>query len=118
MYPVNLQKLKYWVIILSMKKKQIVIIILLVVILLAFNKIFMNALNTANLKIDTTDIVNSEHISSQKLFEKCWKTVKKDYYDQSLNNQQWDRWKKHYKGKIKTEDDAVVAVNSMLASLN
>ncbi|MBP7212591.1 S41 family peptidase, partial [bacterium] len=35
-----------------------------------------------------------------------------------LNKQNWERWKKHYAGKIKTDEDATVAINTMLASLD
>ena len=67
-------------------------------------------------KLQTT--VNKEYISPQKLFDKTWKIIKKSYYDTSLNEQDWYRWKLHYQGKIKTEEDAYVAINTMLASLN
>lgn len=60
----------------------------------------------------------NNHISYQKLFDNTWTEIKNNYYDASLNNQIWYRWKEHYKGKIKTEADAKVAINSMLASLN
>ena len=35
-----------------------------------------------------------------------------------MNNQDWDRWKNRYQGKIKNEDDAKVAIDTMIASLN
>lgn len=60
----------------------------------------------------------NNHVSYQKLFDNTWSEIKNNYYDASLNNQIWYRWKEHYKGKIKTEADAKVAINSMLASLN
>lgn len=57
-------------------------------------------------------------ISYQKLFDNTWAEIKDNYYDPSLNNQVWYRWKEHYRGKIKNEADAKVAINTMLASLN
>ena len=36
----------------------------------------------------------------------------------SLNYKDWKYWKKHYKNKIKTEEDARVAIDTMIASLD
>ena len=47
-----------------------------------------------------------------------WETIKENYYDPTLNHQAWSRWKNHYHGKIKTDEDAKVAVQTMLESLN
>jgi len=58
------------------------------------------------------------HVSYQKLFDNTWAEIKNNYYDPSLNHQSWYRWKEHYRGKIKNEQDAKVAINTMIASLN
>ena len=68
--------------------------------------------------MDTTELVNHEHVSSQKLFDNVWQTVKNNYYDPTMNHQSWSRWKEHYHGKIKTDEDAKVAIDTMLASLD
>lgn len=99
-------------------KKQIVIFILLVLILLVFNKILMGNFITNSTIVDTQELVSNEHVSSQKLFDKTWKAVKSNFYDSKLNEQDWNRWKKHYKGQIKTDEDANVAINTMLESLD
>ena len=44
--------------------------------------------------------------------------ISKEYYEPSLNHQNWYKWKNRYQGKIKTEDDAKVAIDSMIASLD
>lgn len=62
--------------------------------------------------------INTTQISPQKLFDHTWQVVKTEYYDPNFNDQYWLRWKNHYRGKIKTIDDAKVAIESMLASLN
>ena len=62
--------------------------------------------------------INTQQVSPQRLFEKNWQTVKNEYYDSSFNHQHWSRWKNHYQNKIKTKDDAKVAIETMLASLN
>lgn len=99
-----------------MKKKQAVIFILFVLVLFALNKFLMNA---NNVPIDEMpDMVNKDHVSSQKLFDNTWDIIKDNYYDSSMNEQAWKRWKEHYHGKIKTDEDAKIAIDTMLASLD
>lgn len=62
--------------------------------------------------------INTAQVSPQKLFDTTWQTIKNEYYDPSFNKQAWARWKNHYRGKIKTEEDAKVAIDTMLASLD
>ncbi len=54
----------------------------------------------------------------EELFVETWGLIKKNYWDNNLNEQNWTNWKKRYLHKIETEEDAYVAINSMLASLN
>ena len=63
-------------------------------------------------------LVNSAEIEPQKLFDKTWKVISKEYYEPSLNHQDWARWRERYHNKIKTDDDARVAIDTMIASLN
>lgn len=63
-------------------------------------------------------LINNEEIAPQKLFDKTWKVINREYYEPSLNNQNWYRWKEHYRNKIKTDEDARVAIDTMIASLN
>lgn len=63
-------------------------------------------------------LINNEEITPQKLFDKTWKVINREYYEPSLNNQNWYRWKEHYRNKIKTDEDARVAIDTMIASLN
>ena len=99
-----------------MKRKKAILFIIFVVVLFALNKFLMNANNIA--VDEMPDLVNNSHVSSQKLFDNTWDTVLDNYYDPSMNHQQWKRWKEHYRGKIKTDEDAKVAIDTMLASLN
>lgn len=103
----------------SMNRKHVIIAFILLASLLIFN----NVLHDIYIKMITTPTniqgsINTEEVSSQKLFDKTWKLIKKTYYDTNMNEQDWYRWKAHYQGKIKTEEDAYVAINTMLASLN
>ena len=67
---------------------------------------------------DNTKTIDTRQISSQKLFEKNWHIIKEEYYDSTMNNQHWSKWKSHYQNKIKTADDVKVATETMLASLD
>ena len=101
-----------------MKIKPFIISLLLVLILVMFNKVFMNTFNKANSYFASQALYNNEVVQPQKLFDKTWKVVSKEYYDPTLNHQNWSRWKTHYHGKIKTDEDAKVAIDTMIASLD
>ncbi|MCQ2743611.1 MAG: S41 family peptidase [bacterium] len=53
-----------------------------------------------------------------ELYDDVWKLVNKKYYDPSNNSQDWAKWRYRYDHKLKTADDAYVAIDTMLASLN
>ena len=101
-----------------MKKIQVILFLITVAFLFALNKFMMNVNNNTLYSMDTDELVNHEHVSSQRLFDNVWQTVKNNYYDPSMNHQSWSRWKEHYHGKIKTDEDAKVAIDTMLASLD
>lgn len=101
-----------------MRVKQVLLLLLLILIFVLFNNIFFNTLNRANDYFSQRILINEEKITPQKLFDKTWKIIYKDYYDPSLNHQDWVRWKNRYENKIKTEDDAKVAIDTIIASLN
>ena len=58
--------------------------------------------------------------SSQQtlLYDQVWKLINSKYVDQSNNHQNWYKWRKKYDSQIKTDEDAYVAIATMLASLN
>ena len=101
-----------------MKKKQLLIFILSVLILVIFNNVFLSVFTNTNAFYTRQAMINDEQVVPQRLFEKTWKVIYKEYYEPSLNNQNWYRWKDHYKGKIKTDEDARIAIDTMIASLN
>lgn len=67
---------------------------------------------------DNTYLINKQSTDPKRLFLKTWRIIKTKYYDPTLNGQDWSRWNKRYVDKIKTKDDAYVAINTMLASLD
>lgn len=102
----------------GMKKKQLLIFVLSVLILVIFNKVFMSVFTKTNAFYTRQALINNEEIAPQKLFDKTWKVINREYYEPSLNHQNWYRWKDHYRNKIKTDEDARVAIDTMIASLN
>ena len=99
-----------------MKKSQVFLFIFVILALLTLNKMFLTG---DNIEVaETDDLIDHTHLSSQKLFDTTWKVIRDNYYDPDLNTQSWLRWKEHYRGKIKTDEDAKVAIDTMLASLN
>lgn len=63
-------------------------------------------------------ITTSQNIAPQRLFINAWRITKNSYVDETLNNQDWTRWRVRYLKHIKTIEDADIAINSMLSSLN
>lgn len=88
----------------------------MVTTLIVLNRVFISVDNSEI--TEPTDMVDHDKISSQKLFDNSWKVIRDNYYDAELNEQDWNHWKLHYHGQIKTDEDAKVAIDTMLASLN
>ena len=53
-----------------------------------------------------------------ELYDDVWKIVNKKFYDPTNNSQDWAKWRYRYEHKLKTPEDAYVAIDTMLASLN
>lgn len=99
----------------GMNRRQLVIFIFAIAVLFTLNKLFLNSGFDIS---EEPEMIDHDYISSQKLFDNTWKTVRDNYYDADLNSQDWYRWKERYHGKIKNDEDAKVAIDSMLASLD
>lgn len=52
------------------------------------------------------------------LFQRAWRLIRENFYDQSFNGQDWIVWKIRFDGKLVTTEDAHIAIETMLASLN
>lgn len=89
-----------------------------VLILVVFNKVFLSTFTKTNDFFTKQSMINSEEVAPQKLFDRTWRIISKEYYEPTLNHQNWARWKYHYQGKIKTDEDARVAIDTMIASLD
>lgn len=55
---------------------------------------------------------------SSDLYDNVWKLVNSKYVDQTNNMQNWNQWRHKYDSYIVTDDDAYVAINTMVASLD
>ncbi len=106
-----------------MYKKVFSKIVFTFIIFLACLAIY-NYLNLQNVQFFITpdykegELINKQTTNPKRLFLKSWRIIKSKYYDPTLNGQDWTKWNKHYIDQIKTEEDAYVAINSMLASLD
>ena len=52
------------------------------------------------------------------LYDNVWRLVNSKFVDQSNNQQNWAKWRHKYDNQIRTNEDAYVAINTMVASLN
>lgn len=53
-----------------------------------------------------------------ELYDNVWRLINTKYVDQTNNEQNWAKWRHKYDNVIKTDDDAYVAIDTMVASLN
>lgn len=98
----------------GMKKWLLVAVLFLIIVL----NVAVIEYTTEQSRLDDELEFSNERVSAQKLFDNTWAEIRDNYIDASMNKQTWQRWREHYRGKIKTEADAKVAIDSMLASLN
>ena len=98
------------------------VIYFLIILLISFGLYHYISLhsikNTHNPDYDSSYLVNKQSTDPRRLFLKSWRIIKTKYYDPTLNGQDWSKWNRRYVDKIKTKDDAYVAINTMLASLD
>jgi carboxyl-terminal processing protease len=53
----------------------------------------------------------------QGLYDKAWRLISTKYVDETQNQQNWERWRHKYDNVIKDEEDAYVAISTMIDSL-
>lgn len=52
------------------------------------------------------------------LYDNVWRLINSKFVDQSNNQQNWAKWRHKYDNQIRTNEDAYVTINTMVASLN
>ena len=90
---------------------------MLILFLISYHDIKLKQNQRIN-NISGINTLNEKEVSPKNLFAESWQIIKSNYYQANLNKQNWSKWKKRYYHKIKTQEDAYVAINSMLASLD
>ena len=65
-----------------------------------------------------TTMSNAYSATPADLYDNVWSLINKKYYDPTDNCQDWEKWRYRYENKLKTKEDAYVAIETMLASLN
>ena len=56
--------------------------------------------------------------NAEAQYASAWHTVAADYVDKTHHGQNWSRWRQRYQGQLLDADDAKVAIDTMLASLD
>ena len=105
---------------LDMRKiKQFLLLFLSIIVLFGINHNTYKIRQTNRINnVAEVNLIDERNVPPEELFLNSWNIIKNNYYNNNLNKQNWNRWKKHYAHRIKTEEDAAVAINSMLASLD
>ncbi len=102
-----------------MYKRFLYILIIFFISFTLYNFLSKQSVNTVKLpNYDNEYLINKQTTDPKRLFLKTWRIIKTKYYDPTLNGQDWSKWNKRYVDQIKTKDDAYVAINTMLASLD
>ena len=105
----------------EVKIKNIVFNLFFIIALICVFDVFFKPLEKVNF-VFINKILNStrqaQNVAPQRLFINAWRIAKIEYVDSTMNNQDWYRWRVKYVKHIKTMEDADVAINSMLLSLN
>lgn len=68
-------------------------------------------------KSSKTEKSSGPVIPPEQLYRKAWMLVQDNFFDKKFGNQDWGRWRHRYDGKLKTQDDAHKAIETMVASL-
>jgi carboxyl-terminal processing protease len=66
----------------------------------------------------TEKVYNAEQPKARRLFVEALQQIETLYADEHFNHQKLDRWKDRYYDQIQNIDDAFVAIESTIASLN
>ena len=101
----------------TMKRRDFIIFIITIITIFFLYWLVSSFFEKDSFGIKTEDLINNTQVSPEKLYDISWSTVKKNYIDSSYNSQDWNRWKNRYKGKLQTDEDARVAIETMVASL-
>ncbi len=94
------------------------VVLLFTIIIVNLYIDFAKLLNFDFLYNKLDKITATQKIAPQRLFVNVWRIARNEYVDSSMNHQNWMKWRNRYLKNIKTMEDANVAINTMLTSLN
>ena len=98
-------------------KRQFLIFVLLVGTLILFVSFFEKEI-FGDIVMGESSMFIQKNVEPQELFDSSISLIQKNYFDSKLNGQNLKKWKNRYKGQIKTDEDANVAINTVLESLD
>lgn len=99
-------------------KKRHLILAIIIIATTVLNTIFYDVYSKTKQLKESRILINKTEVSPQQLFNKTALVLNHQFIDKTMNHQDWNYWIEHYKGKIKTQEDANVAIETMVASLN
>jgi carboxyl-terminal processing protease len=76
--------------------------------------IFLAGCNYLNVVLDH----QKKDMTPQELYTRAWNIINTEYFDSDFNGEEWKYWEHRYDGVLKTHEDAYVAIDTMLESLN
>lgn len=97
-------------------KKNVLIIVITAITAMLFS--FGCDLQQHNAHKGIFSYVENLDNSPKAVFNETWEVIRDQYLDDTMNHQDWARWKARYEDKIKTKEDAYVAIDTMLESLD
>ena len=83
-----------------------------------FKKKFIYLIAVIFVFISLNTQVFSRSFDDISLYYQVWKLVNTKFVDQTNNNQDWHKWEHKYDNVIQSPEDAYVAIDTMMASLN
>ena len=81
-----------------------------------FKKILL--LVIAMFSLTFTNTLYADEFNPCDLYDTVWKLINNKFVDRTDNGQDWTKWRHKYDDKIKTNEDAYLAIDTMLASLD
>ena len=99
-------------------KRRYLAILGIFILVPALNNIFYDTFSKTESIKKGELLANNKQVSPQQLYNTVAHIVQTRYIEENLNHQNWNYWLARYNGKIKTEDDAKVAIDTMIASLD
>jgi len=61
---------------------------------------------------------NVQAATPVEMYDNVWRLINTKYVDQTNNEQNWTKWRHKYDKMLQTDEDAYVAIDTMVASLN